>query len=88
MIHCCMFQIEDPDTKAKKPDKSLNDVVERFVAATSVQGIPFINRSTLWYAKFIWTLIFLGAVSGWLYHSYTLIDSFAAYETTTRVRNV
>ena len=39
-----------------------------------------------WYAKAIWSFIFLAAIGAWLWHSIVLIQSYIRYDTSSQVK--
>ncbi|ESP05674.1 hypothetical protein LOTGIDRAFT_228153 [Lottia gigantea] len=66
-------------------DGSVKKVCERFAEQTSMQGIPYINSSKTLVGKVIWSVLYLVAIGGLIFHLYYLCSVFFRYPKKTSV---
>ena len=76
---------ETANHQERKP-KTIKGTLHRFAETTSLQGVPFINRSGRWYSKTIWSVLFLTALGVMFYHLYTLFHKYYSAETTSSIQ--
>ncbi|KAH3773654.1 hypothetical protein DPMN_175022 [Dreissena polymorpha] len=65
--------------------KSFLRTFTRFAEKTSMVGIPYINRAKFWWAKLIWSIMLLGAISAMILHLWYLFDQWYAWPKQTSV---
>ncbi|GFN85508.1 acid-sensing ion channel 1, partial [Plakobranchus ocellatus] len=65
--------------------KTFKRVLVRFAERTSMQGVPYIYASSVWYAKVGWSLLFLVGFGMMVAHLYLLFDEFYEYDTHSTV---
>ncbi|RUS89427.1 hypothetical protein EGW08_002800, partial [Elysia chlorotica] len=73
------------DEDAEGNPKTFKRVLVRFAERTSMQGVPYIYVSSVWYAKLGWSLLFLVGFGLMVGHLYLLIDEFYQYDTHSTV---
>lgn len=73
-----------PAGSGQKQPKTVGKVFNQFGTNTSFQGIPFIIRGTRWYAKAIWTFIFVAASAACIYHCYSIFDEYYKRKVTSK----
>ena len=65
--------------------KSFHRVWVRFAEKTSMQGIPYIHNAKLLWAKIVWVIMTLIAISAMVAHLYYLIAQFYGWPMITKI---
>ncbi|KAH3738205.1 hypothetical protein DPMN_044833 [Dreissena polymorpha] len=56
--------------------KCFRRTIIRFAEKTSMVGVPYINSTKFWWAKLIWSSLYLVAIAAKILHLWYLFDQF------------